>query len=255
MGGHVTFVERKQGEINNVFYHTGILNIVKDLDYLNNQLLLNHYFSKLELKNTTHFYPDGYGIMVVDFDTKWIGHRQNYIDPLLFNEASVLLSYLNYSEKNGGNGYFYFFKKALENGCISKMSYFDYQNKKMIQEKLQDKGLYCFEQVYDWLSQKDANEPSVNFEFTPPGWLIQSFDNSIEGSIKLAKILIDKEFDITPSIKNWKNYLDYLIDGVSNQQDIRDKIDCFDQEIILHMRNRMDLKIEKSNKSSLIKKL
>ena len=270
MGGRVNIVERKNGVVKTI----NGFKIVQDLDYLNQNLPKDHWFLN---QNRNHLpealYPDGYGLMVIDFDTKWIGHCQGYTDPSNFFQTELFLScsgcIVGLEKKDLPHS---LFMKAWKAGAIQTMQFYD-ENNEIIHQPIskpftfqnQTIQLDNQEKMRHFISQREIGMP-IFFQYEPQGWTFERFKENFNGYFDFFKKLLELGFDMQFSLENWKSfvskYAKYSDEDEDQDQD-QDQVPNpnsenllrrFDELVANHLRKNLNQAIPISKNTSISKK-
>lgn len=230
MDGFLNITHRKNGVTQSVEGHTSNLEILRDMEFLNGgddceSLKFLNQLPKQTLK------PSGYGLVVVDFEQKWIGHSQEYTNPESFSAARVALDSMYQREKNRPEGRNVYLEKAWNSGALKNARWFSDDGDIHI-VSLKDSGIDTFEKLLDCCQNSNrinplrivlggmmkkisgGNKKTKLFEilFEPQGWTIQRFEGTPEGWIDFGKSLVERNFDIMGQIQDWVNFIEEKFD-------------------------------------------
>lgn len=200
MSAEANIIERRDGQtwVVNVELHE--LEVVQDLDYLQNAEITHHWFrQKIKDVNPTRFHPKGHGLMVVDFDQKWIGHAQGYFNPTEFHLWTLLMS--KDEGKDNGPSPRQLFRKAFEAGGILGFSYYNRTLRDFLLKPLTEgvqinehfEKLDSVEKTLAWAANQTEYSP-ISFKYAPPGWTIEGFrtqESHVEEYLDLFKTLLE----------------------------------------------------------------
>lgn len=227
MGGMVTMVKRENGQIKVRRMHTSCIQRVQDLDFIA-QRHSQWMHRELEVDRDV-LAPFGYGIVVVDFDTHWIGSAQGYTDPGVIYAGSLTMLVYGKSEEIKSDQEM--FNEALKAGVVRRGVF--------IEQRKEDEGakravsILCLKEVPGGSDFEDiirgiengfampkamlTGEPedkesvkaeAAEFLFEPEGWKIESYEENCRGYLELAKAMIARGFDLWPEQTEWSNFVD-----------------------------------------------
>ncbi len=208
MGGSINVTIRKEDEtVYNMSKWTNDLpwfcQNVKFYE-INNKHIQN-YIDKTQPNEFTSLNPDGYGLVVFDFNTKTILSNQNYINFDVisisslrietFDSENTLPLYDEYSTTNN-------VKKLLDKKIIKT-----YNSCSSLDNNITINKISSWNEVVT-LINGDISQ-WIEFNLTPPNWTLLEFDDDHDGFNKMKNKIIELGFKLNnEEIKLWDEFLD-----------------------------------------------
>ena len=229
MGGSLRYVTRKNGEVKAWDgYTNAIHNVQTPAFLLGNSTPFSENFTGDPAMNGV--YPDGYGLVVVDFDQKWIGHAQSYSDLGSLHVGMLSLDYRFNLEANTwqpklGTGHVsHLFLECLAAGFLTHTEWSvetgegPREELRPVPPEMQANPEAFLDFVLNeaarerrWMFGEDgepAPAESLNSVLvSPPGWTFERFDTTVEGWHRLATALLDSGFDLSLHAGLWDGFV------------------------------------------------
>lgn len=209
MGGFV-LAKRQQSKVELCQLHTGSLQALRDVDLFNKgpSEELTRWFHY----RNPDFAPQDQGLIVLDFDQKWMGDFQNYTQIDLFLVQDCLRAF---HQKDSH------FKKAFEAGIITGVELENSSTRLRTLHPLEELNIHVFSDFLDYFKkeqQKHYNrktqaeleniEVAAGARFLPKGWQFEHFPYHSRGLCDFSGALIERGFDLEQVILNWQDFHD-----------------------------------------------
>lgn len=174
MAGSVAFAVRKNGKVSTTVLSKRAAEHVNRVDFFEEK---GELWSHLTARGKDLFAPSEYGLIVADFDEKWVGAVQGYS---LFNQFNLSLrepSSISDLQDLWDAGRVV--KLSVNGNSLSASQHFD------------------LKEVIDLLVSKDGSDQSIiHVESKPPsGWTLENYSNNQDGwsdfVSKLGKLGVD----------------------------------------------------------------
>ena len=231
----VRIIERKQGVIQIQDNHAGLLSDLQDLKYLEESPCpgnaLFQLFSSTQDNSNKPIAPAGQGLVVIDFESKWIGSLSYPLE----------LEYWDFNGLwNSATGkihpeYAHHFEYALEHQAVPGVKIEKSIDGKYINHLVPiPKKWKRAEEALSWIKEKSREKEVTSFKvlYQPPHWTVQEF--GLNHMLEMAQLMIEKEFNIEPFLKDWEHYLPRF----ARHQSIH-----FIEEITYFLKERLNQKI------------
>ena len=198
MGGSISFIKRLDRKVTCVDGYTNSLSSqISNIDFFKTSNFIDEYLDSCE--KYENFQPDGYGIFIVDYDTKsiyTINGYSSYIDVLP-------ISYEMYERGMYGsrvNPY----REWFDEGLLYINKKISYEGKDEVESLRLDRGfdtlkdmcLYVNNNQYEKIGET-TSFMRIFFDLEKIGWKSYNFEESFNGYFRLYNQLIKDGFDIT----------------------------------------------------------
>ena len=223
-----------------------------DIDFFENPQ--NHpKFKGLQQLEQLNLSPIGEGLIVIDFDTKWLGALQSFLRMGSFQEALLFRAFKSNASlmKDEEAVFVELFEKALSKKGIHEVVFTEFKKTDkqgtFITMSLEQAHLETFEKIISFLKNQWKQEKKGcplqreihYFPLNPQGWVFENFNVSqMPDYLKMGKTLIDKGLDITPFIQDWQTFADIETDYSGYFQDVQEP--HLTTEIIQYSKNKLN---------------
>jgi hypothetical protein len=226
MGGAIQYVVRKDGQTLAMEDSTGLMDEIQSVAFLNGERTqFLQRFSPVRADNGV--YPNGYGLVVVDFDHHWIGTCQGYSDLQSFHPAGISLEFeldKDTGDWVGGGHRAGLVKEAVSAGFIKNGLWrVDNGAGRLVAEKrpfdtalLNDAEVFLqhilneCEKAWGVRRAESHDDRLLHILFEPTGWTFERFEETTPGWHQMATALLDLGFDLSSHGADWDEYvLDY----------------------------------------------
>lgn len=239
MGGSLRYVTRKDGVVKGWDGYTNAIQEVERPAFLMGQAHANGFADKFSDDPALNgVYPDGYGLVVVDFDHQWIGHHQSYSDLGALHVGMLSLDYTFDLEANtwqlrqrGGHAS-QLFSECMNAGFFTHTRWsVDTENGhehvlRPIPEEIQGNETAFLDYLLNeaaierrWMFGNDGEpappESLDSVPLSPPGWTFAGFEGTENGWHQFALTLLEHGFDLSAHAAVW----DMFADEATEEQD------------------------------------
>lgn len=258
MGGTIQIAKVKNGETQIVEAHTFELKHIHDLDFLNETGVGDAACAFDSIFKTRHhesLSPGGYGLVVIDFDHKWVGAAQEYTSIGSFLgcviHAQNFIHFKNQSTKKSKvkplpDSELYFLEKMWDAGYLKQGIWDDGKN---VPSLFSQRSIDTFDRLIEACNYDNPSPfgelGSILIEH--PEWTFQNFNENLEGWLEFGKTLIDRGFEMGGEIQHWVEFLESEFEDQENPEMAQS---LFLEEFVGHLRKKLS---ETLPKASLVK--
>lgn len=241
MGGAVAVAVRRKGVVRTVHLGKGAVLALSDVAFFDNPALsafwqhsnkppkgAKPYPGWFDTACDEAFAPEDYGLMVIDFDTKWVGHLQGYAHPTHLTATIKAPPARAPASFKQGDSDFAVCLRGARKGRVSYARFFDTPAGVNVGQRHRYEPIALSETdgsslVEDIQRAKEAADawivaqgytPVDSFNFIdtalPKGWTLSQFSDAKEesGWSEFINALLDKGWEVSPQdVPHWSEFM------------------------------------------------